>query len=100
MTSITEDGGDWRPNRGESMWGCANPWIDELHIRVQAYDHCGQCSEVPYRVVVIGSERSERRGVALCGRHFLEACKECHDKNGGSLPRGCDRQGHATLRGK
>jgi len=49
-------------------------------MRTQAYDHCGQCSEVPYRVVVIESESGKRRGVALCGPHCVKACKECLDK--------------------
>ena len=56
-------------------------------MRIQAYDNCGQCSEVPYRVVVIESDNGRRRGVALCGRHFVKACKECHGKTGCPLPR-------------
>jgi hypothetical protein len=80
MTAITENGGDWTPNTGESIRGCVNPWIGELHIPLQSYDHCGQCGDVPYRVLVIESELGKPRGVALCGRHFVQACKECHER--------------------
>jgi hypothetical protein len=79
MNAITENEGDWWPDPGESMRGCTNPWIGELHMPVKAYDHCGQCRDVPYRVVVIESKQDKRRGVALCGRHFVEACKQCQD---------------------
>ena len=57
MNAITEDGGDWMPGPGECFRGCVNPWIGELHITLQGYDHCGQCSDVPYRVVVIESKQ-------------------------------------------
>jgi hypothetical protein len=87
MNSITEHGGDWRPNPGERILGCTNPWTDELRLRLQGYDHCGQCAEIPYRAVVIDSTRGgQRRGVALCGRHFVEACKECSQISECSLP--------------
>src|SRR5208282_3981663 len=81
MNVITETGGDWRPNPGESMRGCVNPWLGKLHIPLQGYDHCGQCGDVPYRVLVIESEQGKPRGVALCGRHFVEACKHCFDRS-------------------
>ena len=87
MNTIAENGGDWMPTPGESMRECANPWAGELQMRIQAYDHCGQCSDVPYRVVVIEPENGKRRGVALCGRHFVKACKECQDKTGCLLAR-------------
>jgi hypothetical protein len=78
--TATENGGDWTPEPGESIRGCANPWIGELHIPLQGSDHCGQCSDVPYRVLVIESEHGKPRGVALCGRHFVEVCKQCSDR--------------------
>jgi hypothetical protein len=87
MEAITENGGDWTPNLGENVRGCANPWASELQMRIQAYDHCGQCGDVPYRVLVIESENGKQRGVAFCGRHFVNACKECHGKTGCPLPR-------------
>jgi hypothetical protein len=80
MTAITENGADWKPNTGESIRGCVNPWIGKLPMPVQSYDDCGQCGDVPYRVLVIESEFGKPRGVALCGRHFVEACKQCSDR--------------------
>ena len=85
MNAITENGGDWRPSRGENIRACVNPWTGELHIPLQAYDDCGQCGDVPYRVLVVDTENGKRRGVALCGRHFVEACKECFGKTSCAL---------------
>jgi hypothetical protein len=73
------------PGPGESFRGCVNPWIGELDIPLQGYDHCGQCSDVPYRVVVIESREGKPRGVALCGRHFVQACKQCSDRTSCAL---------------
>jgi hypothetical protein len=75
-----EDGGYWTPKTGESIRGCVNPWIGNIPIPVQSYADCGQCGEVPYRVLVIESKQGKPRGVALCGLHFVQACKQCSDK--------------------
>jgi hypothetical protein len=80
MNPISESGADWKPTPGEIIRECANPWTEDFEFSLKGYDHCGQCSEVPYRVLVLESKDGKRRGVALCGRHFLDACKECSEK--------------------
>ncbi len=59
---------------GARIIRCIDPWLEARpEVDIVPLPGCEQCSDVPYRLLLIQADNAADRGLLLCGRHFLQA---------------------------
>jgi hypothetical protein len=67
--------------QGETVTECLEVWANVPDMELKPYGECAQCASLPFKIVVIQGGTGQKRGVLVCGRHFVEVCKACHLRN-------------------
>lgn len=75
-------GKDWGTvvKADEAIVECIDPWLDSREIETEVYAQCFQCGCLPFKVLILQNGAGKQRGIQLCGRHYVEVCSTCENR--------------------